>query len=99
LAGDPHELHSDRFVDLAVPEVHPQVLDGDPHLRSVSTMCRSSRQPRNQGALSVPHPRSHNLSARTAATVSENYEDPWPLQGRVIWLLVTIDVSSRLLVG
>jgi len=99
------ELHCDRFVDLAVPQVHAQLLDESRYLCSVSTMYRLLRA-------------NAEVTERRAIARHPDYTKPellatgprqvfsWditkirgPHKGVWFSLLVMIDIFSRLVVG
>ena len=99
------ELHSDRFVDLAVPQVYAQLLDEGRYLCSVSTMYRILRA-------------NAEVKERRAIARHSVFEKPellatgprqvlsWditkirgPYKGVWFSLLVMIDIFSRLVIG
>jgi putative transposase len=98
-------LNSERFADLAIPQVHAQMLEEGTYLASVSTMYRvmrvhdEVRDRRNQ----LSHPKR---SAPVLCVRAPNEAWSWDitkLPGRVkgvgFYLYVMLDVFSRFVVG
>ena len=99
------ELHSDRFVDLAVPQVHAQLLDDGRYLCSVSTMyrlLRASAEVKERRSL-ARHPAYTKPELLATGPRQVLSWDITKIRGphKGVWfsLLVMIDVFSRLVVG
>lgn len=99
------ELHSDRFVDLAVPQVHAQLLDEGRYLCSVSTMYRLLRanaevKERRSLARHPEYTKPELLATGPRQVLSWDITKiRGPQKGVWFSLLVMIDIFSRLVVG
>jgi putative transposase len=98
-------LHSDRFVDLAVPQVQMQLLDEGIYLCSVSTMyrlLRANAAVKERRALSR-HPQYQKPELLATGPRQVFSWDITKIRGpgRGVWfaLLVMIDIFSRMVVG
>lgn len=98
-------LHSERFVDVAPPEVYATLLDEGVYLASVSTMYRVLRsvgevRERRRQAVHPPHVKPELLAERPNQVWSW---DITKLLGPVKWtyyyLYVVLDIFSRYVVG
>lgn len=99
------ELHNDRFGDLAVPQVHAQLLDEGRYLCSVSTMyrlLRANAEVKERRAL-ARHPEYAKPELLATGPRQVLSWDITKIRGpyKGIWfsLLVMIDIFSRLVVG
>jgi putative transposase len=98
-------LHSDRFVDLAVPQIHAQLLDEGQYLCSISTMYRllhANAEVKERRAI-ARHPEYQKpelLATGPRQVLSWDITKiRGPLKGVWFSLLVMIDIFSRLVVG
>jgi len=99
------ELHSDRFVDLAVAQIHAQLLDEGRYLSSVSTMYRLLRanaevKERRAIARHPEYAKPELLATGPRQVLSWDITKiRGPYKGVWFSLLVMIDIFSRLVVG
>lgn len=98
-------LHSERFVDLAVPQIHAQLLDEGRYLCSVSTMYRLLRAnaevvERRAIARHPEYKKPELLATGPRQVLSWDITKiRGPFRGVWLSLLVMIDIFSRLVVG
>lgn len=98
-------LHSERFVDLAVPQIHAQLLDESRYLCSVSTMYRLLRanaevKERRSIARHPEYKKPELLATGPRQVLSWDITKiRGPHKGVWFSLLVMIDIFSRLVVG
>jgi len=98
-------LHDERFVDLAVPQVHAQLLDEGRYLCSVSTMYRLLRahaevQERRSIARHPEYRKPELLATGPRQVFSWDITKiRGPYKGFWFSLLVMIDIFSRFVVG
>jgi putative transposase len=98
-------LHSERFVDLAVPQIHAQLLDEGRYLCSVSTMYRLLRaneevKERRSIARHPEYKKPELLATGPRQVLSWDITKiRGPHKGVWFSLLVMIDIFSRLVVG
>jgi putative transposase len=99
------ELHSDRFVDLAVPQIQAQLLDEGRYLGSMSTMyrlLRANAEVKERRAI-ARHPEYTKPELLATGPRQVLSWDITKLRGpyKGVWfsLLVMIDIFSRLVVG
>lgn len=98
-------LHSERFVDLAVPQIHAQLLDEGQFLCSVSTMYRLLRanaevKERRSIARHPEYKKPELLATGPRQVLSWDITKiRGPHKGVWFSLLVMIDIFSRLVVG
>jgi putative transposase len=98
-------LHSERFVDLAVPQIHAQLLDEGQYLCSISTMYRLLRanaevKERRSIARHPEYKKPELLATGPRQVLSWDITKiRGPHKGVWFSLLVMIDIFSRLVVG
>jgi putative transposase len=98
-------LHSERFVDLAVPQIHAQLLDEGRYLCSPSTMYRLLRAnaevvERRAIARHPEYKKPELLATGPRQVLSWDITKiRGPFRGAWFSLLVMIDIFSRLVVG
>jgi putative transposase len=98
-------LHSERFVDLAVPQIHAQLLDEGRYLCSASTMYRLLRaneevKERRSIARHPEYTKPELLATGPRQVLSWDITKiRGPHKGVWFSLLVMIDIFSRLVVG
>lgn len=98
-------LHSERFLDLAVPQIHAQLLDEGQYLCSVSTMYRLLRanaevKERRSIARHPEYKKPELLATGPRQVLSWDITKiRGPHKGVWFSLLVMIDIFSRLCVG
>lgn len=98
-------LHSERFADLAIPQIHAQLLDEGVYLCSVSTMYRLLRatagvRERRPIAIHPEYAKPELLATGPRQVLSWDITKVrGPHKGVWFSLLVMIDIFSRLCVG
>ncbi len=98
-------MHSDRFIDLSVPQIHAQLLDEGVYLCSASTMyriLRANAEVRERRRL-AKHPEYRKPELLATGPLQVLSWDITKIRGpqKGIWysLLVMIDIFSRYVVG